>query len=209
RRAWIVIAATIAAELVLWTLARFFPLEVAPTIAAFIATAGVFALLVLAVGSRPSLGETAMAVDREGGLGDRAASALALAVAFPDVARVATNADGSAMVEPDTASTDESTDAEAERRGFVRRQRRDTLVALRSVPSNLFRPRFSRRPAGMAFAALIALAPVLLLPNPQNAIIAQAREVREEAKEQADRIDKLADELAQQGTSPDDPRTRL
>ena len=36
RRAWIVIAATVLAELVLWTVARFVPLEIAPTLGAVI-----------------------------------------------------------------------------------------------------------------------------------------------------------------------------
>ena len=204
RRGWIVVAAVVLAELVLWTAARFVPIEIAPTLAAVIPLLGGIALLVLAVGSRPSLGETAIAVDREGGLGDRAASALALAVAFPDIAGVAT-----ADQDTDGAQRPETTDPEAERRGFVQRQRRDTLTALRSTPANLFRPRFSRRPAAATLVALIALAPVVLLPNPQNIAIAQAREVREEAKSQADRLDQLAEELENKGASADDPRTRL
>ena len=61
----------------------------------------------------------------------------------------------------------------------------------------------------MALVAVIALAPVLLLPNPQNVAIAQAREVREEAKAQAERLEKLAEELEKKGASADDPRTRL
>src|SRR5439155_1735120 len=88
RRAWVVLAAVVFAELALWTLARFMPLEVAPTIAATFPVLGLLVLLALAVVSRPSLGEAAIAVDREGGLGDRAASALALAVAYPDVAGI-------------------------------------------------------------------------------------------------------------------------
>ena len=198
RRAWIALAITIAAELVLWTAARVWPLEIAPTLAAIISALGLGALLVLAVLSRPSVGETAMAVDREGGLGDRAASALALAVAFPEAA-------GVDAVEGDP----DDSDPDAERRRFVLRQRRDTLDALRATPPNLFKPRFSRRPAAAALVALLLLAPVVLLPNPQNAAIAQARAVREEAKDQADRLDKLADDLEKQGATADDPRTRL
>ena len=89
RRGWIVLAAVVLAELVLWTLARFMPIEIAPTLAAVIPLTGRASRCSCSPsGSRPSLGETAIAVDREGGLGDRAASALALAVAFPDVAGV-------------------------------------------------------------------------------------------------------------------------
>ncbi|MDP9244737.1 MAG: hypothetical protein M3O77_06610, partial [Chloroflexota bacterium] len=204
RRTWIVVAGVAIAELALWTLARFMPLELAPTLAAIIGAFGGLALLVLAVASRPSLGEIAIAVDREGGLGDRAASALALAVAFPEVAGVPAPDDQLA----DVASTAPA-DADAERRGFVLRQRRDTLASLRTTPANLFRPRLSRRPAAMALVALIVLAPVVLLPNPQDVAIAQARAVREEAKAQADRLDKLADDLQKDGASADDPRTKL
>ncbi|MGH2897770.1 MAG: hypothetical protein ACRDMZ_03790, partial [Solirubrobacteraceae bacterium] len=160
------------------------------------------ALLVVSVAARPGLGETAMAVDREGGLGDRAASALALAVAYPEVARPG----------GDDAVEDADSEAEnpaVERSGFVLSQRRDTLASIRATPDNLFRPRFSRRPAAMALVALLALAPVVLLPNPQDTAIAQAREVREEAKAQADRIDKLAEQLESKGATTDDPRTLL
>ena len=38
---------------------------------------------------------------------------------------------------------------------------------------------------------------------------APARQVREQAVAQAKKLDQLADQLAKQGTSPDDPRTRL
>jgi hypothetical protein len=198
RRTWLVLAAVVLAELTLWALARVLPLEAAPTVAVALPILGALILLALAVASRPSLGEAAMAVDREGGLGDRAASALALAVAFPDAAGPRDNDE---LPPQDSAA--------AERVAFVLRQRRDTLSALRSTPPNLFRPRLSRRPAAVALVALIALAPVALLPNPQNAAIAQAKAVREEAVAQAQKIDKLADELTKQGKDANDPRTLL
>ncbi|MEA2672899.1 MAG: hypothetical protein QOI92_91 [Chloroflexota bacterium] len=198
RRAWLVVALVVLAELALWALARLIPIEAAPTVAVAIPTLGALILLGLALASRPSLGEAAIAVDREAGLGDRAASALALAVAFPEVA-------GPRLAEPARGEDGPS----AERAAFVLRQRRDTLSALRVTPPGLFRPRLSRRPAAVALVALIALAPVALLPNPQNAAIAQAKAVREEAVAQAQRIDKLADELAKQGKDANDPRTRL
>jgi hypothetical protein len=198
RRAWLVVAASVVAEVLLWGLARLMPLEAAPTVAVAIPMLAVLVLLGLAIASRPSLGEAAIAVDREAGLGDRVASALALAVAFPEVA-------GPPAVDPDQIADREG----AERAAFVLRQRRDTLSALRTTAPGLFRPRLSRRPAAVALVALIVLAPVALLPNPQNAAIAQAKAVREEAVAQAKRIDKLADELAKQGKDANDPRTRL
>jgi hypothetical protein len=198
RRAWLVVALVALAELALWALARLIPIEAAPTVAVAIPTIGALMLLGLALASRPSLGEAAIAVDREAGLGDRAASALALAVAFPEVG-------GPRVADPELGEAGPS----AERAAFVLRQRRDTLSALRVTPPVLFRPRLSRRPAAVALVALIALAPVALLPNPQNAAIAQAKAVREEAVAQAQRIDKLADELAKQGKDANDPRTQL
>ena len=83
RRAWIALAAVIIAELVLWTVARFVPLDWAPIAGAAIPIAGAVGLLVAVVRARPSLGETALAVDMEAHLGDRVSSALELAVGLP------------------------------------------------------------------------------------------------------------------------------
>ena len=80
---WIAVAAVVVAELVLWTIARFVPLERAPVIAAAIPLIGLLGWLIAGVRARPRLGETALAVDAEGALGDRVSSALELAVAFP------------------------------------------------------------------------------------------------------------------------------
>ena len=140
RRAWIALAAVVVAEAVLWTLARFIPLEAAPVIGAAIPVIGVLALLVAVVQARPSLGETALAVDAEGGLGDRVSSALELAVGFP--ASATPPAEDASLDVPHDGPFDEAVEADR----FVRRQRRDALAALRTVPS-LFKPRFSRSPA--------------------------------------------------------------
>ena len=86
RRGWIALAVVVVAELVLWTLARFVPLPSALLVGAAIPVVGLLGWLVAGVRSRPSIGETALAVDAEGGLGDRVSSALELAVAFPDSA---------------------------------------------------------------------------------------------------------------------------
>ena len=92
---------------------------------------------------------------------------------------------------------------------FVRRQRADAAAALRAAPANLFRPRFSRRPAVAIVVSALLLAPVLLMPNPQDAVIAQQRQVREAANQQAEQLDELAKELESKGADAQDPRTRL
>ena len=86
RRAWYVLAAVAVAELVLAVAQRLLPLEQAPLVALAIPVLGLLVLLVLVVRVRPSIGETALAVDAEGGVGRRLASALAFAVAMPATA---------------------------------------------------------------------------------------------------------------------------
>ena len=83
RRSWMALAAIAIGEGLLWTVARFVPLEAAPVIAVAIPVIVLLGLLLAAAEARPSLGETALAVDMEGRLGDRVSSALELAVAFP------------------------------------------------------------------------------------------------------------------------------
>ena len=53
------------------------------------------------------------------------------------------------------------------------------------------------------------LIPAVLLPNPQDAVIALNRQVREEAQRQAQRIDDVAKDLGTKGVDANDPRTRL
>ena len=77
------------------------------------------------------------------------------------------------------------------------------------MPAGLFRPRLSLRPAVVAVVAVLLLAPVVLLPNPQDAVIAQQQQVRQAAERQAERIDRAAEELGTKGQDPNDPRTRL
>ena len=83
RRSWIALAVLAIAEAALWTVARFVPFEAAPIIGLAMPVVVAVGLLVAAVSARPSIGETALAVDAEGGLGDRVSSALELAVGFP------------------------------------------------------------------------------------------------------------------------------
>ena len=202
RRAWVALAAVVAAELVLWTLARFVPLESAPVLGAAIPVVVLAALLVVGVRARPQVGETALAIDAEAKLDDRLSSALELAAGFPASAGPAL--DGAVSLDPSLAG-----DEAAQTDRFIRRQRQDALSALRTVPSALFRPRVSRRPAAVGLVAMLFLAPVVLVPNPHNAVIAQQQQVREAAARQADRLDHVADELGTKSQDPNDPRTRL
>ena len=203
RRAWIAAAVLVAAELVLAVAARLAPIESSRAIGAVILLVVLFGLFVAAIRTRPSLGEAAIAVDREGQLGDRVASALALAAAMPAAAGPAT-AEEEALLDAPAAALDR----EAEERRFVRRQRRDALASLRLIRVDLFKPRLSRRPALASLLMTMALGAAVFLPNPQDAVIAQNRAIRQEAVAQAQKLDKLADQLAAKGTNPDDPRTR-
>ncbi|HZC33719.1 MAG TPA: hypothetical protein VE640_10570, partial [Candidatus Bathyarchaeia archaeon] len=200
RRAWIALAAVAIAETGLWALARWFPLEGAPVVAAAIPIVVITVLAIACARARPSIGETALAVDAEGGLGDRVSSALELAVGFPDSATPPSEAHATDAEQPedDAGRTDR----------FVRRQRMDALTAIRRVP-RLFTPRLSRAPAIASLVAGLVLIPVLALPNPQDAVIAQQRDIRAAAERQAQRLDDTAKELEAKGADTQDPRTQL
>ncbi|HEX2755618.1 MAG TPA: hypothetical protein VHM48_09150, partial [Candidatus Limnocylindrales bacterium] len=200
RRAWLALAGIGVLEAALLGLARLVPIEILPSLVAAIAIGGLMVLLAFAVRARPSLGETAVAVDGEGRLGDRVSSALSLATTYPALAGPADPA------AEDTAGPI-SDAGEAER--FVRRQRLDAIGALRVAPPNLFRARLSRQPAAIALAATLLIVPFALLPNTQDRVIAEARANRDEAVKQASRIEEVAKELESKGARPDDPRTRL
>ncbi len=203
RRAWYVAAGVAVAELLLAIAQRMLPIEQAPLVALAIPVAGLLVLLVLVVRARPTLGETALAVDSEGGAGDAVASALAFASAMPETAGPAEGTDD------ETIAVDGTFDiAEAEAR-FVRRQRRDAVARLRAVDPGLFRPRVARQPALAALIATALVLPAILLPNPMDLVIAQNREVREEAERQAERIDEIAEDLEGKGARAGDPRTDL
>ena len=129
------------AEAVLWTVARFVPARGrAGRSAAAIPVVVALALLVAAVRARPSLGETALAVDAEGGLGDRVSSRARAGRRLPGVGHARRRTTSTST--PPARAVDDA--AETDR--FVRRQRRDALHALRTAPG-LFKPRFSRKPA--------------------------------------------------------------
>ena len=199
RRAWLVAALALLAEAALWALARLIPLERAPLIAAAIPVVAVVALSIVAGLARPSIGETAIAVDVEGGLRDRLTSALALA------------GDGQ-TTEGDRAVTGDPLDGTPGRdrqSDLLQRQRQDAVHALRAAPTDLFRPRARRAPMAAALVSALLLVPLLALPNTMDQRIAQDKAIREEAARQADRIDKAAEDLAARGRDPNDPRTRL
>src|SRR5712691_4057893 len=67
----------------------------------------------------------------------------------------------------------------------------------------------SRRPVAAALVAALLLVPVVLLPNPQDSVIARQQQVREAAERQAEKIDRVAEDLAAKGRDPNDPRTKL
>ena len=199
RRTWLVAVAVAGAEVVLFAVARIVPLETLASLAIGIPLIGLVILAALAARARPSIGETALAVDAEADLGDRVASALALAVAFPDAA-------GPAMSDPDPVDADDDA-RQAER--FIRRQRLDAAASLRLVPASLFGPRLARRPALATLAAALLLVPLILVPNPQDDAIARTQAIRDEARHEADRIEQVARDLESKGTDPNDPRARL
>ena len=159
----------------------------APVVAVAIPILVALILIVALVQARPSLRETALAVDVEGGLGDRVSSAMELAVAYPD----------SATPPPDDLDLDAPTaaiDEAAETDRCVRRQRRDALSTLRVAPA-MFKPRFSRNPAVAALIAVAVLVPVLVLPNPQPRPPPSNATSEKAAERQAERLDAIARDL--------------
>src|SRR4029079_17608676 len=63
--------------------------------------------------------------------------------------------------------------------------------------------------ATIVVVASLLMLPLVLLPNPQDAAIAQSQTIRDEANHQAERIDEIAKDLESKGTDPEDPRKRL
>ncbi len=199
RRAWWALAIVLLAEVVLLAVARIAPVEIAPALALAIA---VVALAGLAVGialARPSLGETALALDTEARLADRLASALAFATETGGAAAMVGSLGESGAPGPDAIA----------HAAFVERQREDAVRVLATVPAATFRPRIAHRAALLAAVAALLVLPLVLIPNGMDERIARDRAVREESTQTAERIDKLAEELERRGRTPEDPRSRL
>src|SRR4029078_1801223 len=175
---WRVAGAVRVAEVRLSAIGRVVPIEILSALALAIPIVGLVILVGLAAAARPRIAETAIAVDAEARLGDRVASSLALAAAFPDYA--GPRVDGS----PTPSLGDETREAE----GSARRQRADAPPSLRIAPPTLFRPRLSRRPAAAVLVATVLLVPLVLLPNPQDAAIAQSHDSRDEGEHQGRHI---------------------
>jgi len=164
RRALVLVALVLVAEVVLWATARLIPLDAAPAVGAILPALGAVALMVLTMVARPSIGETAIAVDGEGGLRDRLTSALALAE--------------TSAAAPPSATDPSSTPEPAREWELIQRQRRDAVGVLMSAPHDLFRPRARRGPLIAAAASTVLLVPLLLLPNAMDLRIAQDRTIR-------------------------------
>ena len=174
----------------------------APVAAAVIPAVGILAWLVAIVRARPGVGETALAVDGEGQPRRPRLECPRTGGGLPGVRRTGGPGD-------DRRAVAHRTDA-AETDRFVRRQRADALRTIRMAPAGLFKPRLApttghrhrdRRRCCSCRSSSI--------PNPQDLVIAQQRQVADAADRQADRLDELAEELDSKGADSQDPRTRL
>ncbi len=203
-------ALVVALELVLAVAGRLVPLGWAWSAALAIPVVGVVALLIDAVRVRPTVAETALALDGEQGLRDRLSSALEIALRSPELTMTMETGDA-----PDGAgrTMDPAADAELAREtatyaDFVRLQRRDALGSLRAADRHAFPPRLPRRPARVAAILALVLIPALVLPNPQTDTLAQRERQREAAERQAERLEQTADRLSE-GRTADDPRADI
>ena len=195
----------VVAELVLWTLARFVPLDRRPLVGARDPGRRPARL---ARGGRPGAAD-ASARPRSrstprAGLGDRVSSALELAVGFPASAgpgrrRAGAERRPSRSTRPPRPTGSSAASARDALRGAPDR-------ASRPVPAALLAAAGRR----VALVAALLLVPSSLLPNPQDAVDRPAAAGR--ARRRNDRpsgsID-VAKELEAKGGDADDPRTRL
>ena len=206
RRAWLVAGAVLVAEVALFAIGRIVPIEVLSALALAIPIVGLVILVGLAAAARPRIGETALAVDAEGHLGDRVSSALELAVAFPDYA-------GPRVDESPALSADDGGRRDAPRpSGSSGASGATRASSLRIAPPGLFRPRFSRRPAAVALVASLLLVPVRRCCRTRRtpSIAQQPAGPRRGRTQQAERIDEhRARTSRRRAQDPNDPRTRL
>ena len=203
-------AVVVGLELVLAVAGRLAPLGWAWSAALAIPVVGVIALLIDAVRVRPTVAETALALDGEQGLRDRLSSALEIALRSPELSMTVETGDAP---DGEDRTTDPAADTELVREtatyaDFVRLQRRDALGSLRAADHRAFPPRLPRRPARVAAILALVLVPALVLPNPQSDTLAQRERQREAAERQAERLEQTADRLSE-GRTADDPRADI
>jgi hypothetical protein len=202
-----VVAAIVGLELFLALAARVAPLEWAWSVALAIPIVGIVAVAIDAVRVRPTLAETALALDGEQGLRDRISSALEIAERSPELADADETGETARAAGREPADTARPTEG-ATYADIVRLQRRDALSSLQAADHRVFRPRIPRRPARVAAILALMLIPALVLPNPQADTLAQRERQREAAERQAERLERTADRLAE-GRTAEDPRADL
>ena len=153
-----------------------------------------------AVRARPSLGETALAVDARGALGDRVSSALELAVGFPasagpaDDVRRTRRSDRSTKPPRPTGSS-----AASVRDALSAAPRRTARPLPAAVLAATGRRRRRGRPAPRAGPAV---------PNPQDAVIAQQHQVARRPSARPSGSTRSPEELDSKGADANDPRTQ-
>ena len=193
-----VAGAVAAAEVGLFAFARLVPIEILPTSRSRSRSSAWSSCWDSPAAARPRIGETALAVDAEGHLGDRVASALALAAAFPAYAgpvgvatstttRPVDDADGGRAVRPPPARP-------TPRRRFGSHPRTCSARASRSG-----RPGSCSRPVSCSLPLDAAAEPAGRRPSPRT-----RRSARKRAAGGSDRRDREGPRVRRGRT----PRTR-
>jgi hypothetical protein len=182
RSLWLACAAALVIQIAgrLWPISHLVLWTLLPLALWLPAVAG-FALL------RPaSPMRVARRVDLELGLKERLSTATAFLPSYADLARLP-------AYQPD----------------LVAKQRQDALAIARSIePRRAFPLRGLWRPLALAGALVAAVLLLALLPNPMDALVAERAEVARVAKEQAERIEELSQEIAA-AELPDEEREEL
>lgn len=93
---------------------------------------------------------------------------------------------------------------------LVERQHEDALHAIRSIqPRQDFPLLIHRRPLLYAGAALVVILALIWLPNPMDEVLRERQAVAREAERQAERIEKLRDEVAKANEMTPEERDEL
>ena len=186
-----ILAAVAIALLSVAFAARVVALDMVPAIVAAVLVAALVVLLLDAVRLRPTLAETALALDGEQALRDRISSALELAAQRPDLAG------------PMSPTDARPTTPDEQLAAMVRLQREDAARTLAATDRGAFRPRVPRRAAAIAVVAILLVVPAVVLPNPQSAVLAQRDRQRDAAEQEARHLEDTARRLEQGATTPD------